>query len=96
MIGSILTSFFLAAVLPANQAPTQSQRQSASQMLTDPIAVQTEIPDGSAPVCLKMRVYQFERNDGDAPRLVRETTCTTLRPFAKKAKAPHARIIPAN
>jgi hypothetical protein len=96
MFSLLLPSLFLAAVIPAGQTQPQNQHQTASQPLSDPIAIQTEVPDGSAPVCLKMRVYQFARNDGDAPRLVRETTCTTARPFAKKAKAPRARLIPAN
>jgi hypothetical protein len=96
MFSYLLPSLFLAAVLPANQAPTQNQHQAATQTLSDPIAIQTEVPEGSAPVCLKLRVYQFQRNDGDAPRLMRESTCTTVRPFAKKAKAPRARLIPAN
>jgi hypothetical protein len=96
MFGYLLPTLFLAAVLPANQAPAQHQPEAAAPKLSDPIAIQTEVPDGSAPVCLKLRVYQFARNDGEAPRLVRETTCTTARPFAKKAKAPKARLIPAN
>jgi hypothetical protein len=96
MFNLILPSLFLAAVLPASPTPTSSQHQTASNTLNDPIAIQTEIPDRSSPVCLKMRVYQFERNDGEAPRLMRETTCTTVRPFAKKAKMPRARVIPAD
>src|SRR5512142_1506074 len=96
MFGYLLPSLFLTAVLPANQAPTQNTQQISTPTLSDPIAIQTPVPEGSAPVCLKLRVYQFARNDGQAPQFVRETTCTAVRPFAKKAKMPKARLIPAN
>lgn len=60
------------------------------------MAIEQPAPDAQHVVCLKMRVYWFERNDGSAPKLVRETTCSTARPYAKKASAPKARLIPAN
>ena len=47
-------------------------------------------------VCYKMRTYIFERNDGDAPKLVRETTCSPVRPKLNRSRMPRARMIPAN
>ena len=82
------------AASTTNPQPTDTQN-SLSNNSWDPIGIQSPAPDSHA-VCLKMRVYWFERNDGSAPKLVRETTCSTMRPFAKKAKMPKARLIPAN
>lgn len=84
-----------AAGASANSQPADPQNQFGNNSW-DPIAIQSPAPDPQHAVCLKMRVYWFERNDGDAPKLVRETTCSTARPYAKKAKAPKARLIPAN
>ena len=96
MLHALLLPTFL-LITSAFQPPAQSAPDAPSPQQTfDPIAVNTDSSQNGNPVCLKMRVYLFERNDGDAPKLVRETTCTTVRPYLHKTKAPKARLIPAN
>jgi hypothetical protein len=47
-------------------------------------------------MCLKIRSYIFERQDGNAPRLVGMTTCTPASKFtAKRAVAPQWGVYPA-
>ena len=46
------------------------------------------------PVCFKMRTYIFERNDGAAPKLVRETTCSPGMPSMQRAKPLTPRFVP--
>lgn len=75
---------------PSTGTPQAQPEQSADSML-----VQTDSASG-VPVCLKLRVYHFQRNDGDAPKLVRETTCTTVRPYLRKTRTPKARLVPAD
>lgn len=86
----------LIAVALANSVPAQPASPSHSQMQpdADPMIVRTN-PNEGVPVCLKLRVYHFERNDGAAPKFVRETTCSTVRPYLHKTRAPKARLVPA-
>lgn len=93
---SILPLALLAAAgATANRQSADPQSYPANKSW-DPIAIESPAPDPQHVVCLKMRVYWFERNDGKAPKMVRETTCSTVRPYAKKASAPKARLIPTN
>ena len=66
------------------------------QATHDPIAISQIATDSGQPICYKMRTYVFERNDGDAPKLVRETTCGPARPHVNRSKAPKVRLVPAN
>ncbi len=95
MIGLFLAPA-LVVLASASPAPIASQPQ--------PAASPTQVSDftlrsGSAErdsICYKMRTYIFERNDGDAPRLVRETTCPPVKPKLNHSRLPKARIIPAD
>lgn len=91
MLSLILPVAFLALAAPANSA----QFANPAPVLQDNIVLNPAVGDPGAKVCLKLRVYQFERNDGQAPRLVRETTCTTVRPFLKRTEMPKAKFVPA-
>ncbi|HLJ87896.1 MAG TPA: hypothetical protein VKZ53_13815 [Candidatus Angelobacter sp.] len=46
-------------------------------------------------VCYTMRSYFFKREDGKAPTLVGETTCTKVQPRTERTSPAPARLIPA-
>jgi hypothetical protein len=97
----MISSFLLPAVLAlgATATPASPNTNAVSQPLpatNDPIAISQQSADAGAEVCLKLRMYIFERNDGAAPKLVRETTCSTARPQLQRSKMPKAKLIPAN
>lgn len=97
MISSLLLPAIVA--LGAFAAPASPNATTVSQPLTsmnDPIAISPSSAGSGAPVCLKLRMYIFERNDDAAPKLVRETTCSTARPQLQRSKTPKAKLIPAN
>jgi hypothetical protein len=95
MIGLFLAPA-LVVLASVSSAPVASQSQ--------PAATPTRLSDftfqsGSEErdnICYKMRTYIFERNDGDAPRLVRETTCPPAKPKLNRSRLPKARMIPAD
>jgi hypothetical protein len=49
----------------------------------------------SADICYKIRAYIFKRDDDHAPEFVRSTTCGPIKPQAKNAIWPKARVVPA-
>ncbi len=97
MVSALLLPTLLAITIP-QQASVQSAQISDApdvqmhQVATYPLDSQT-----GNDVCFKLRVYLFQRYDDAAPTFVRETTCTTARPYLHRTrKAPKARLIPAN
>ena len=95
MIGLFLAPA-LVVLASVSSAPVASQPQPAGT----PIQVSDfTFQNGSAErdnICYKMRTYIFERNDGDAPKLVRETTCSPIKPKLNHSRLPKARMIPAD
>ncbi|WP_041855875.1 hypothetical protein [Candidatus Korobacter versatilis] len=96
MIGALLFPTLLAITLPLQPQIQPAQKTDAAGLSIRQIGNLSADSQSGNDVCFKMRVYLFERNDDAAPTLVRETTCTTVRPFLHKTKAPKARLIPAN
>jgi len=47
----------------------------------------------SADICYKIRAYIFKRDDDHAPEFVRSTTCGPIKPQAKNAIWPKARVV---
>jgi hypothetical protein len=97
----MITALLLPAVLAlgASATPASANAKAVSQPLAstnDPIAISRSSDDSGSPVCLKLRMYIFERNDDAAPKLVRETTCSTARPQLQRSKMPKVRLVPAN
>jgi hypothetical protein len=84
---------FLSLALLALASPAPSWQIASSQVQS---SIYSGAPDSGHAVCFKMRSYIFERNDDAAPKLVRETTCSSVRPRLNRSKMPKARIVPAN
>jgi len=61
---------------------------------TEPRANNGLSPSGD--ICYKIRAYIFRRDDDHAPEFVRSTTCGPLKPRAKDAAWPKARLVPAD
>lgn len=100
MTALVLPLALLAFTAPATPAPQTTDSSQPTEAIQGPEPAGDSIflspsTGNSAPVCLKLRVYLFERNDGEAPKLVGEKTCTTTRPELKRSKMPKARLIPA-
>jgi hypothetical protein len=96
MLSTLILPIAFLVTIPSQPSTQRAQNQNPANQNFDSIALYPDASQSGTPVCLKMRVYYFERNDGDAPRFVRETTCSTARPSLHKAKHPKARLIPAN
>jgi hypothetical protein len=87
-----------------NTAPTSSDSNSTSQrnFSTDPIQrprfdSPMVVSPGSSDqnTCWFIRSYIFERNDGEAPVLKRETVCTPSKANSlQRAKQRPARLVP--
>jgi len=88
MISLFLPFAFLALASSSPQMPASTTPTS--------FEFTTGAADSGPAVCYKMRSYIFARNDDAAPKLVRETTCSTARPRLNRSKMPKARIVPAN
>jgi hypothetical protein len=97
MTGLLLLPALFALAVPSSepvQRPETSKDNQVIEFNQYPIALPQT--DSGPSVCLKLRMYIFERNDGDAPKFVRETTCGPVRPRLRQSKFPKARLIPAN
>ncbi len=90
MISLILPFAALALIGPAPNPNAAAQPAPATN---DPMQITQNLSNSAAPVCYKIRAYIFERNDGAAPRLARETTCPPVHPKLNRAKA---KLVPAN
>ena len=98
---SPLGLIFLLALIPG-QNTAQNSRQSDAQRAT--IARLQEMirknPQAfhNLGVCFAIRSYNFEREDGQAPRLVSTTTCTPGNRLMMKnaTEAPKPRLVPAS
>lgn len=88
MISLFLPLAFLALASSSPQTPASTAPTS--------LGYTAGAADSGPAVCYKMRSYIFARNDDAAPKLVRETTCSTARPRLNRSKLPKARIVPAN
>lgn len=55
-----------------------------------------DIPFGDTDLCFAIRSYVFERQDGNAPVLVRTSTCTPASTIQRRqvADPPKARLVP--
>jgi hypothetical protein len=95
MMIPFLSLALIALSSPAPAPSPQENRDVRPQYVFDRGIYPDTAKDGE-PVCLKIRSYIFERNDGAAPKLVRETTCWSGKPRLHQAKTPKARLIPAN
>ncbi len=90
-----MVSVFLAPALLALASYAGSPASSpAASFVPEQTGVTTTQPRSA--VCYKMRTYIFERHDDAAPKLIRETTCSPVRPILKRSQMPKARIVPAN
>ncbi len=89
MISLFLPLAFLALASSSSPQTPAITRQASLEFTTG-------AADSGPAVCYKMRSYIFARNDDAAPKLVRETTCSTARPRLNRSKSPKARIVPAN
>jgi hypothetical protein len=92
MICTFLLPALLSLTLPARSTatapvPTMNSSQTSG-------AVSSVSLDWQPAVCYKMRTYIFERNDGDALKFVRETTCGPVRPRVIRSKMPKAKFVP--
>ncbi len=96
MIGAWLFPTLLAITIQQQPSVQSAQKTDTPDSKTHHIATYPLDSRTGNDVCFKLRVYLFERNDAASPTLVRETTCTTARPYLHKTKAPKARLVPAN
>lgn len=85
----------LLALLPVNPPPGDAAIQPAPAT-GDPIVFTQTARNADQSICYKIRAFIFERNDGAAPKLVRETTCPRAKPRMERSKTPQPRMIPAN
>jgi hypothetical protein len=94
----LLPAFFALALSPSQsfQGPPTSKDNKVVEFKQDPIALPEMTPNSGTAVCLKMRMFIFERSDDAAPKFVRETTCGPMRPRLHQSKQPKARLVPAN
>jgi hypothetical protein len=55
-----------------------------------------DVPFGESNLCFAIRSYVFERQDGNAPVLVRTSTCTPASTIQRRqvANPPPARLVP--
>lgn len=92
----MISSFVLPAVLALTLPVTSPKNTNTPILYPTQISDAATAHDREPAVCYKMRTYIFERNDGDAPKFVRETSCGPERPRMNRSKTPKARLIPAN
>lgn len=85
----------LAALVLIGGPQEQNPAVPAAPVSNESMTLTRTAGDAAGPVCYKMRTYIFERNDGAAPKLVRETTCPPVHPRVSRSNTT-ARIIPAN
>ncbi len=94
----MITLFLAPAFLSLAAASAGQPENTQTKMLPDQAGT-FSVQHDQGPrdqVCYKMRTYIFARNDGAAPKLVRETTCPPARPRLNRSNVPQARAIPAN
>jgi hypothetical protein len=94
-----MLSFLIVPMLLAAGASAQPQTPETQPFIIHPESATIPADDvlqRRSDVCYKIRAYIFERNDGAAPTLVRETTCPPARPHLNRSEMPKARVVPAN
>lgn len=73
---------------PAQLEPVPQFQQRQGMLYARGFRAQQDLPGLNSHMCLALRVYHFERNDGNAPVLVKTLTCTPNTVFLKRAGPP--------